>query len=211
MDKGKFIVFEGIDGSGKSTQVKFIKKYLLSKGIDCYTTAEPTDSPFGSLIRQCLNGRIETDEKTIAGLFVADRLDHLYNKKDGLIEKINSGISVISDRYYFSSYAYHGAYMPMEWVIEANRFSSEALKPDLNIFLDIDPQKSFERLKKRNSLERYEKIESMTLIRNKYFEAFELLKDKEKICIIKSCEDIEATQSLICEVINKLFGITWLN
>ncbi len=205
MNKGKFIVFEGIDGSGKSTQIKLLKKYLLNKGIDCYTTSEPTDSPFGSLIHQCMTGRVETDDKTIAGLFVADRLDHLYNKKNGLINKINNGITVISDRYYFSSYAYHGAYMPMDWVIEANRLSAEALKPDINIFLDITPQKSIERLMNRNSLERYEEIESMTLIRDKYFEAFELLKEKEKVYIIKSSEDINITQSRICEVINELY------
>ena len=113
MAKGKFIVFEGIDGSGKSTQIKLLYKYLTSKGVPCYTTFEPTDSPFGSLIRQCLSGRIETDDKTIAGLFVADRLDHLYNAKCGLIEKINSGITVLCDRYYLSSYAYHGAFMDM--------------------------------------------------------------------------------------------------
>lgn len=205
MNKGKFIAFEGIDGSGKSTQIKLLKKYLLSKGINCYTTSEPTDSPFGSLIHQCMTGRVETDDKTIAGLFVADRLDHLYNKKDGLIDKINNGISVVSDRYYFSSYAYHGAYMPMDWVIEANRLSAEALKPDINIFLDITPEKSIERLKNRDSLERYEKFESMTLIRNKYFEAFELLKEKEKVYIIKSSDDINVTHSLICEVINELY------
>lgn len=205
MNKGKFIVFEGIDGSGKSTQIKLLRNYLLSKGIDCYTTSEPTDSPFGSLIHQCMTGRVETDDRTIAGLFVADRLDHLYNKKNGLIDIINNGVTVISDRYYFSSYAYHGAYMPMDWVIEANKLSSEALKPDINIFLDIDPHKSIERLKNRNYLERYEKIESMTLIRNKYFEAFDLLKEKEKICIIKSSEDINVTQSLIREVINELY------
>ena len=65
-DKGKFIVFEGTDGSGKSTQMKLLGKFLKGKGIDCILTHEPTDSPFGALLRACLTGRIETDERAIA-------------------------------------------------------------------------------------------------------------------------------------------------
>ena len=64
MNRGKFIVFEGIDGSGKSTQLKMLSKYLQGKGIPCVTTCEPTDSPFGGLLRACLTGRLETDERT---------------------------------------------------------------------------------------------------------------------------------------------------
>ncbi len=206
MEKGKFIVFEGIDGSGKSTHIKALSKYLTSKGIKCYTTYEPTDSPFGSLIHQCMTGRIETDDKTIAGLFVADRLDHLYNKTNGLLDKINNGITVISDRYYFSSYAYHGAYMPIDWVINANSLSAQALRPDINIFIDIDPETSIDRLKKRNSLERYEKLESLSLIRQKYFEAFELMKDVERVEIVKSAEDISKTERAIREIVDKLYN-----
>ncbi|MBE7089014.1 MAG: dTMP kinase [Clostridiales bacterium] len=206
MAKGKFIVFEGIDGSGKSTQIKLLYKYLTLKGIPCYTTFEPTDSPFGSLIRQCLSGRIETDDKTIAGLFVADRLDHLYNAKCGLIEKINSGVTVLCDRYYLSSYAYHGAFMDMNWVIDANRLSAEALKPDVNIFIDVAPEVTIERIKARGASDRYEKLESMKKIRQKYFEAFELLKDTERVEIVKGADDIKVTEKRIREVADKIFG-----
>lgn len=205
MARGKFIVLEGIDGCGKSTQSKLLGKYLSSLGIEAYNTCEPTDSPFGSLIRQCLSGRIETDDKTIAALFAADRLDHIYNKKNGILEKIERGVTVISDRYYFSSYAYHSNFMPMDWVIEANRFSAEALKPDLNIFIDIDPEKSFERLKRRNALERYEKLESMKNIRKKYFEAFELLKDSENVKIVESKPSPADTQAEIVKLVEELY------
>ena len=205
MKKGKFIVFEGIDGCGKSTQCRLLLEYLREKGVDCIGTREPTDSPFGSLIRQCLKGEIETDEKAIAALFAADRLDHLFNKKDGILDKLNRGVTVVSDRYYFSSYAYHGTFMPMDWVIEANRFSAEALRPDLNIFLDIEPERSAERLARRNALERYEKVEAMTRIREKYFEAFEKLKGREKVCIIQSADSVETTQKAIRAAVDKLF------
>lgn len=202
--KGKFIVFEGIDGCGKSTHIKLLKNYLESKNILCYVTFEPTDSPIGSLIHQCMSGRIETDDKTIAGLFVADRLDHLFNKTNGIIEKLNQGYTVISDRYYFSSYAYHGVSMPMKWVIEANKLSAEALKPDINIYIDVDPKTSWSRLCKRGSLEKYEKIEYLEKVRGKYFEAFETIKD-EKVRIINSDEDINKTSQLIFEVIDELY------
>lgn len=124
MDKGNFIAFEGIDGSGKSTQIRLLSERMKAEGICCYTTMEPTDSPIGSLIHQIMTGRIKTDNKVIAALFAADRLDHLLNDVDGIVHKINEGITVLTDRYYFSSYAYHSVDMPMDWVIKANEQSS---------------------------------------------------------------------------------------
>ena len=82
--KGKFIVFEGTDGSGKSTQMKMLGKYLKTKGIPVYGTHEPTESPFGALLRSCLTGRVEADERAIAALFAADRIDHITNSVNGL-------------------------------------------------------------------------------------------------------------------------------
>ena len=70
-DQGIFIAFEGIDGSGKSTQITILNERMKEEGIHCYTTMEPTDSPFGSLIHQIMTGRIKTDNKVIAALFVA--------------------------------------------------------------------------------------------------------------------------------------------
>ena len=108
-DKGKFIVFEGTDGSGKSTQMKLLAKYLKGKGIECLLTHEPTDSPFGGVLRACLTGRIETDERAIAALFAADRLDHITNPGIGIQQHLDAGITVLCDRYYFSTHAYNGA------------------------------------------------------------------------------------------------------
>lgn len=206
MQRGKFIVFEGIDGSGKSTQIKLLSKYLSGKGMPVYTTCEPTDSPIGSVIHQCMTGRIQTDDKTIAGLFVADRLDHLYNPLNGIIAKLDAGVTVISDRYYFSSYAYHGAFMDMDWVIQANSLSAQALRPDINIYIDVNPDESCKRLSKRCSQERYEKLESMRLIRDKYFEAFEKLKAEEKVVVIESQFKAEDTAQRVREIIDGIFG-----
>lgn len=206
MNKGKFIVFEGIDGSGKSTQIKLLTQYLKEKGVSFYTTREPTDSPFGALAHQCMTGRIDTDDKTIASVCVADRIDHIFNKTNGLLQKINDGVSVISDRYYFSNYAYQGAYMPMEWLIEANRFSAEALKPDVTIYIDVDSQTSAKRLLSRGDKERYEEENTMFKIREKYFEAFELLKDKEVVRVVKSQKEPMQTQLLIRKIVDEIFG-----
>ncbi|MDP1623367.1 MAG: dTMP kinase [Bacteroidales bacterium] len=184
MKKNLFIAFEGIDGSGKSTQVKLLSEHLQEAGHKIYTTVEPTDSYIGSIIRNIFNHKIEADHRTIAGLFVADRLDHLLNKSDGILKKLEEGFTVITDRYYFSSYAYHGAHMSMDWVIEANSLSAGLLRPDLNIYLDISPETGMERITSgRGSLELFETAENLRKVKDKYFEAFEKLKSVENIFI----------------------------
>ncbi len=87
--KGIFIAFEGIDGSGKSTQIQLLKQRLESLGYPIYCTFEPTDNPIGTLIRTIIKGEEKADNKTIAALFAADRLHHILNEKDGLLKKIN--------------------------------------------------------------------------------------------------------------------------
>ena len=206
MNKGKFIVFEGIDASGKSTQIRMLEHYLKEKGVPVYITREPTDSPFGALAHQCMTGRIDSDEKAIATVMAADRLDHIYNKTNGLLDKINAGITVISDRYYFSSYAYQGAHLDMDWVIELNRLSAEALRPDVNIFIDIDAQTSMNRLQGRGDLERYEKLDKQLKVREQYFAAFEKLKGEENVQIVQSEKEPAQTQANIRKIVNEIFG-----
>ena len=182
--KNLFIAFEGIDGSGKSTQVKMLTEKLKEEGYLVYSTFEPTDSPIGSLIRNIFNHSIEADHRTIAGLFVADRLDHLLNKKNGILKKMEEGYTVITDRYYFSSYAYHGAHMSLDWVIEANALSAELLRPDINIYIDLTPDLCMERLTRSRSLiELFETTENLRNVRAVYMKAFEKLKSKENIFI----------------------------
>ena len=206
MQRGKFIVFEGIDGSGKSTQIKLLANYLREKGVSVYTTCEPTDGPIGSVLHQCMTGRIPSDEKTIAALFVADRLDHLNNPVNGILSKIEAGITVLSDRYYLSSYAYNGAHVSLDWVIQANAMCAELLRPDINIYIDIDPQVSLGRVSRRGSTERYEKLDNMERVRKKYFELFERLGKEEKIAVVQSRREVQETAKKIREVADELFG-----
>ena len=203
--KNLFIAFEGIDGSGKSTQVKLLTDSLKKEGHKVYSTFEPTDSPIGSVIRNIFNHRLEADHRAIAGLFVADRLDHLLNKTNGILKKMEEGYTVITDRYYFSSYAYHGAHMSLDWVIEANSLSADLLRPDLNIYIDISPEISMERLTKgRSSIELYETSENLRKVREKYLEAFEQLKLKEHIFVTDGNRSAEAIASDIWQKISHL-------
>ena len=194
MKKGIFIAFEGIDGSGKSTQIQFLADKIKEKGVRCYQTCEPSSGPIGSLTRQILTGRIKTDNRVIAAMFAADRLDHLLNEVDGIASKIENGISVITDRYYFSSYAYHSVDVPMDWVIKTNEESAKVLRPDINIFIDIDADTAMERItKNRFHTELFEKKSRLEKVRANYLKAFDLLGDEENILIVdgtKSPEEI---------------------
>lgn len=196
MKKNLFIAFEGIDGSGKSTQVKLLSEYLEEKGYKIYTTCEPTDSPIGKIIRDIFNHRLEGDQRVIAALFAADRLDHILNSKTGILKKLQDGYTVITDRYYFSSYAYHSVYVDMDWVIHTNSMSADLLRPDLNIYIDISPEISMERLKKgRSSMEMYETLENQKKVHTKYREAFDRIGEVEKVVVVdgnKSPDQISA-------------------
>ena len=199
---GKFIVFEGIDGSGKSTQIELLTQKLKEHQITSYKTKEPTDSPIGSIIHQIMTGRIFTDNKVIAALFVADRLDHLLNNVDGICEKINAGTTVISDRYYFSSYAYHSVDMDMDWVIQANSVCADLLRPTCTVFIDVDPEEAMRRISNgRSKSELFETKERLTLVREKYLEAISKQKDVENVIIINGNNE---SQQIADEIWQKL-------
>ena len=191
-----FIAFEGIDGSGKSTQIKILSERLKKEGHKVYVTFEPTDGPIGSIIKNIFNRRLAADEKTIAGLFVADRLDHLLNATNGILKKMEEGYTVITDRYYFSSYAYHGVHVPVDWVIQSNSLSAQLLRPDINIYIDIPPEASMERLNKgRHSMDFYETLDNLTKVRNLYLDVIERLKDEENTVIVEGNRTTEAIAS----------------
>ena len=204
--RGKFIVFEGLDGSGKTTQMGMLLEYLESKGEACYSTREPTDTPFGTLLRSCMKGAIDTNEYTIAALFAADRIDHVLDSVNGIKRKLEEGVNVFCDRYYFSSYAYNGEFVPFDWVVELNRPAREMMRPDLTVFIDLSSEESMKRVARRNEAERYETMEKQKRIRERFFEAFKYFPE-EKIAIITSEEEKEKTQAKIREAVLPLFGL----
>ncbi len=185
MEKGKFIVLEGIDGSGKSSQTGPLVKRLEGLGVPCRDTREPTGGPVGSLIRQIFTGRVTADNRVIAALYAADRIDHLVNEVDGLCAAIDSGITVVSDRYYFSSYAYHSVDMDMEWVIQANAVSAGLLRPTLTVFLDVPVETALERIRKNRFVEEiFDREDRLRKTRELYFQAFDRLRDVENVAVV---------------------------
>ena len=185
MERGKFIALEGIDGSGKSTQIGRLVRRLTERGINCRATREPTGRPVGALIRQALTGQTPLDPRVIAALYAADRIDHLVNGEDGLIALVEQGITVVTDRYYFSSYAYHSVDMDMDWVIGTNSVSAELLRPTLTVFLDVPVELALERIRRgRDHIELFEKEERLRQTRAMYFKAFERLKETETVAVV---------------------------
>ncbi|MBK8701120.1 MAG: dTMP kinase [Saprospiraceae bacterium] len=192
MGNSRFIVFEGIDGAGKSTLIKALNEKMEALGLTVHMTAEPTKYRIGRIVRSILTGESEGDEKTIAALFLADRVDHLTHPEYGMLQKLEEGTHVLCDRYYLSSYAYHVPHVTMDWVIAANSICADLKRPDLTFFIDISVEESLRRLvNSRASLERFENEERITMVRNNYFEAIDRVGQDENIIVIDGARPFE--------------------
>ena len=142
----------------------------------------------------------------VAPLFVADRLDHLLRPGDGLLATLDRGITVVSDRYYFSSYAYQSVDLPLEWVIEANRPCAELLRPTATIFIDVEPELALERIaQNREGTELFETMERLTRTREQYFRAFEAQKDVERVIVLPGNQSVDAIAQAIWEQVEQFF------
>lgn len=203
--RGKFIVFEGLDGSGKGTQISMLSKTLSEKGISIYETAEPTQSATGGLIRDTLAGYQKRTPYELAALFLTDRIFH-NTSANGIKRMLDLGITVICDRYYYSSFAYQGIDTDLKWVMDMNLNCPEILKPDLCIFLDVPTEQCDERMNSRQSREIFENIETMNKIRSRFFDVFELLKENENILIVDASRDIEAVSKDVIECVASLIN-----
>lgn len=137
-----FIVIEGIDGCGKGTQARLLFEHLKGLGKDVVLTAEPTKGPLGKLIREHLQEPF-LDDESLALLFAADRIEHLEKE---VRPALDAGKAVISDRYVYSSIAYQGQRVDLEWVGDINKYAD---RPDMAILLDISAQLAQRRMKER--------------------------------------------------------------
>lgn len=172
MHNAKFIVFEGLDGSGTSTQAALLEKRLVQDGHRCHLTAEPSAGPVGQMIRQAFKGRLHFSQASnhfdqqMAHLFSADRFDHLYNEWDGVVPTLARGITVISTRYFFSSYAYHCT-REEDWVL-VERLNRDFPYPDLLIYLRNPVAESVRRLQSRTTLDSYETSDKLSQVSKNY-------------------------------------------
>lgn len=205
----KFIVFEGIDGAGKTTQIKLLNENLKKRGIDCYITAEPTDMPSGKLIREALSGRIKTTTAEMADMFAHDRVIHNKDEEKGIDAHLNDGITVISDRYYYSSLAYQGSELGFDAVAALNLNNPDIRTPDICLFLDLSPEKSLERIGKRadTPTEIYENYDYLEKTRRMFFDVFERLRARgEHIEIIDASGSAEEISDKIIDCVLPLFN-----
>lgn len=139
--KGLLIVFEGIDGTGKSTQIAELAGFLRQRGYQVVTTREPTDGVFGQKIRSLYNQRDRVSREEELQLFIDDRRQHV----DELIQPaLDDGKIVLCDRYFLSSAAYQGAAgLDPDEIFAANRFAPD---PDLALIFELDLETSIRRI-----------------------------------------------------------------
>ncbi|WP_461865525.1 dTMP kinase [Thermococcus sp.] len=189
-----FIVMEGIDGAGKSTQARLLAEWFRNKGKDVVLTKEPTDTAFGKLIRRLVltggqegiidGARISHEAEAL--LFAADRAEHVHK----LIKPaLKAGKIVISDRYFYSSLAYQWARgLDLEWLIDLNKF---AVRPDLVILLDLPAKESMKRINGRSIKTEFDKIaELQKRVRENYLKLAEMFPEMKIVNALAPLEDI---------------------
>ncbi|MCR5291203.1 MAG: dTMP kinase [Treponema sp.] len=197
-----FIAFEGIDGTGTSTQLKLLSQRPEHEHF--FITAEPTTNETGKFIRQVLGGHIKVHHDTITYLFAADRNEHLYSP-NGIIDNLHRNKIVLTDRYLFSNLAYQSILGGKDLPAYLN--ASFPL-PKLVFFFDLEPRIALDRIQKRgNDKEIYEKVDFLTQVSNAYHSLFEEYKVKTpdmQIVHIDASNSIEKTAQIIWSYITKL-------
>ncbi|MEI7424831.1 MAG: dTMP kinase [Candidatus Staskawiczbacteria bacterium] len=196
---GKFIVVEGLDGSGKSSQVDLLIEYLKKNGKDVVVTKEPTmDSESGRKIKQALKKEIVIEPLELQKLYVQDRKEHLENK---VMPALKEGKFVVSSRYAFSTFAYgYSDGLDVNLLIDMNK---EFLLPDLTIIIDVNPKSCVERIENRGEpVELFEKLEKLTKVNEIYKKTSDMF---ENVVIINGERIIAEVFNDAKNVIDKLF------
>ena len=193
----RFIVFEGLDGAGTTTQSVLLDGRLKRIGRRSWLTSEPTTGPIGILCRRVLSGEVPADPDTIAHLFAADRSAHL-NGGDGIRRRVDGGDIVICDRYKYSSLVYQGAETSIDFVRALNaRFDA----PALVVFLDLSPEAADARLAGRTSREIYERIEFQHVVRANYLREMELAGRETRVVTLDGTEEQHALAEKVWEAV----------
>lgn len=188
---GKFIVIEGLDGSGQSTQVQLLSDFLIKNGHSVISTKEPTkESEAGKKIRQVLDKSYEVEPRKLQELFTQDRREHLDNL---IVPALQDGKMVISDRYFFSTFAFGASSgAGLEELIKMNE---EFLMPDFTVILKVRPEICMERIGKRGEPQTlFEEKEKLT----KVWETYQIMPERfENVYIIDGEKPIEAVHQNI--------------
>ncbi len=172
-----FVVLEGIDGAGTTTQLNLLRERLNAVGIKNHCTFEPTNGKIGKLIRTILSYKEGVSPDTVALLFAADRSEHVNNPDKGIIARVNRGEIVISDRYLFSSLAYQSIQSGFNFVYSLN---SKFPLPSLVFFIDTPVEECQKRLKIRGKSELFDRVDFQKKVRESYLATFDYFKKKFK-------------------------------
>lgn len=204
MEPGAFIVFEGLDGSGTSTQAGLLKHRLeAEKARRVYITRQPSNGPAGSLLQLALRKRITLDARSLALLFAADRMDHL---SSDLLDKLDQGVTVICDRYYLSSFAYQLLDLPddLAWLEQIN---AHARPPDLSLLLDVPAEVCMERIRQtRWHVELFEELDRLRAVRAHYLQIAEARSDRERIVVLDGNRRPDEVHEGVWAAVRSRFG-----
>ena len=195
---GKFIVIEGLDGSGSSTQIFRVTDFLKESGKKIHITKEPTNNLIGGLIRGQLSGDWKSSPECLQLLFAADRAHHLEKE---IIPLLKKGVTVISDRYFFSTVAFGSAEIKdRKWLININdRF----ILPDLTILIKVSPEICIKRM--RESRFRIELFEERKKLEKTWRGYEKLAKEFDNIKIVNGERNIQEISYEILNLIEKVF------
>lgn len=201
MKRGRFIVLEGLDGCGKTTQAKLLSNELKKYNIDTYLTAEPTNSILGNIYRNILLGNIKIDEKALAPLILADRINHIESVINPMLDK---GVTVISERYYLSSLAYNAQSTSSEWIRSMHDIDF-IIKPDLTVFLDITPEDAVKHIGlSEKTKDAFETISKLKKARELYYSAIIMEKRQNAIfSILDVVEPVEYMTHMILKAVQR--------
>lgn len=169
-----FVVFEGLDGAGTTTQTDLLCSHLRREGVDVFRTSEPTTGPVGLLVRDILGGRVKALPATVAYLFAADRCEHLYSDGTGIVAAADRGAVVVCDRYFVSSLAYQT--VDADWGVVESLNAGFPL-PELTVYLDLPVETAMDRLSDRPNREIYEHLEFQRRVSGNYRRALAGIED----------------------------------
>jgi len=202
---GTFITFEGIDGSGKSTQLRLLGNYLTGAGCDILLTREPGGTPVGNRLRAALlDAQEEVDPLTELLVFAADRAQHV---RRVLRPALAEGRVVFSDRYADATAAYQGAgrgFAPA-LIAEIITLATEGLRPDLTLLFDLSVEDSATRTRRRtNGKQQSDRLDAESpdfhlRVRNAYLEIARA--DPERVKIVETNQPFEATHERVKEIV----------
>jgi dTMP kinase len=169
-----FVVLEGLDGSGTTTQLELAERRLTRLGVPHHCTCEPTDGPVGTTIRSILKRRLKAQPSTVALLFAADRTEHLWHEPEGIVHHLDRGELVVCDRYLFSSLAYQSLACEFEFVYSLN---SGFPLPEHLVFVDTPVILSQSRIAAREANELYDVADIQGSIQSGYERSFSMFRN----------------------------------